>query len=954
MDTGLKANYNMTIWESFRDKRLIVALVVIVILNVLCYWTYWGNVGYYGDDYASIVSGGAQSIWDGGISITSWLNKEQNRFQPVRLMIFSAVTHIFPEELAFYYIFGLHILNVILFFLLIRKFGVSDYVSFLAASLFSVFGVDKQFQSPSATIAGSTLNTFFIITSLLFLISALESKSNRLKYVMLTASYLSYLALVFSYEVAFPMILTIVYVFMLFNFVYLSQPVYPGKRDYLILLPYFLFLCFYYVVFNLKPSQYSGASIQISPNISIRFLSYSKHLLSVFNHLNDPFHYETLFSLFIFGVFSYFMFKGDGINRWCVAPLSSRRNSLYLFVFGAIWYISSVVLFILNHWAEPTSVMKHHVYLMSARFSVLIVASLSCLYYLLPGFAKKIYNYLIVFVVFPLVLISSINYNFSYGEYFSERTRKLFEMKSLIKESVPNVKEVDAIILNNFLMSDLGYYHMSHWEGALLQWFDFKKHIATGGNIKSFKNGRIAFDAPLTIYGYLHREMTVENRKALILYYDNLKRQLLQYADFIDFENKINVHQTSHRQTRGKEIDQNAPITAILNNIKGDSFVKISFRSIVNPLRISYSAEIAMNEEPVDSFQVENNSIYIDVSKYRSSCKYLYLYINVPSDPELKNGIRSISFSQFSKGFILPLLRSFVIEDENLSRGSSYQIGDKIRWDSGGPVEFINWYDYDSVNLWAKGDTGRVAIRLGDLCQEEGMYDLVLVGCAFEKQEIDVFINSTHVHRIHADWGIEAKISFDGRLLKPNAVNVIEFKIPGARKPDDRHPRTLGFALKELQITHSGFGKFGYSFWKRVRHDDDSTVDHVDWYGPEPKHRWAKGSHSELRFAIGSLIPDITQYNLILEGRSNGAQEVIVSFNGSKIGQLSLSSGYVKSLIQFDVSILRANCLNSICFDIPGAKKVGGGDPRVLGFALQSFIIEPVFPGKGSMELLEE
>lgn len=944
----------MTTCDSLRNKRLIITLAVIVALNVLCYWTYWGNVGYYQDDYASIVPGGTSSIWDAGVNITSWLNKAQSRFQPVRLMIFSAVTHIFPEEFAFYYIFGLHIVNALLFFFLIRKFGVSDFFSFFAASLFSIFGVDKQFQSPSATIAGSALNTFFIIITLLLLISALESKSQRLKYTMLMASYVSYLALVFSYEVAFPMILTVVYVFMLFNFVYRLRPIHHCKRGYFILLPYFLFLCLYYVLFCTNPSHYSGASVSFGPNILIRFESYWKHLFSVFDHIKAPLRPEIVTSVCLYGAFSWYLLKKDKIHGNSAVLFSSWKKSFSLLIFGALWYLSSVFLFTLNTWAEPTSVMKHHVYLISAGFSVLFAGFVLCIYCLVPSFAKKIYKYSILFIVFPLVLISSINYNLSYGEYFSGRTRKLFEMKKLIQHSIPNIHDVDALLVNNFLMAELGYYHMSHFGGALLQWFDFRKHILTGSSIKSFKNGRIAFQGPLTVYGYLNSKMTVENRKALMFYYDNLKQELIVYSDFIDFENAINLHQTKHSQWRGRRKAEGMPITAILENSKKLPFVKISFGSNVNPLRIVYSAQIAVNQDPIHKFQLADNIMYIDVSKYISSCKYLQLYIGSPTDSELKRGIKSIGFSPYSEGDAMKLLRSVDIDDQLLASGPSYYFGEKLEWDSGGPVEFINWYDFDSVNMWAKGDSGKVAIRLGELNQECETYDLVLTGCAFEKQDVDILINGTNVHRIHADWGIEAVVSFDAKLLKPSSVNVIEFKIPGARKPHDGAPRTLGFALKELQITHPGIKKLDYPFWKMVTHDDDSIVDYIDWYGPEPKHRWAKGPHSEIRFTLNSLNPDITQYDLILEGRPHGAQKVMVALNGSKIGQLFLNSGYEKHVLEFDASILRANGLNTIYFDMPGAKKPEGGDSRTLGFALQSFVIKPNLPGESIMESLEE
>jgi hypothetical protein len=160
-----------------KNKSLITGLLFLILLTGLCYSTYWGNVWYLQDDYMSVEAGGANSIWDSSKKATSWLYDGQQRYQLVRFTTFYIDTHLVSEEYSFYYNFGLHLLNVILLFLLIRKFKVNDYIAFSSVLLFSIFGINRMMESPSTMIGGSGICTFFIILALFLLIKALESPS---------------------------------------------------------------------------------------------------------------------------------------------------------------------------------------------------------------------------------------------------------------------------------------------------------------------------------------------------------------------------------------------------------------------------------------------------------------------------------------------------------------------------------------------------------------------------------------------------------------------------------------------------------------------------------------------------------------------------------------------------------------------------------------------------------
>jgi hypothetical protein len=520
------------------NKSLITGLFFLILLTILCYSGYWGNVWYLQDDYMTIEAGGANSIWESSKMITSWLYDVQQRYQPVRLTIFSIVIHIVPEEYSFFYNFGLHIFNIILLFLLIRKFRVNDYVVFLIVLLFSIFGVFKMIESPSAMIGGSGLNTFFIILSLLFLIIGLEASSLVKKWIFLCLSYLSYLGLVFSYEVAFPFITIVIFTFILFNFIYQLKPVFRYPLQWLIVAPYIFFLLFYYLMFY-HTSGYTGARIEISWDILVRFSSYTYTLLwSLFN-VTFSIQPLIIISLMLFFLCSYLLvihYRKENDR-----PIISNyfdKNYLILFAFGFIWYISSVVLFSINTWISPTSVMHHHLYLMTVGFSIMSVMIIFGLYYVFSPKVGWVYKWIMVPVIFSLILINSIKFNIDYSKRVGENTAILYQTKRQIQKYIPDVEKIDAVLIKNFLMiKNPIYYNVSHFNGSMLQWFDFKKYLESGDIILSAKDDKITFKGPLPYHKSLRNQKTliVDNKKSAIFFYDEVDKKLLAYHDTIIF-----------------------------------------------------------------------------------------------------------------------------------------------------------------------------------------------------------------------------------------------------------------------------------------------------------------------------------------------------------------------------------------------------------------------------------
>ena len=94
-------------------------------------------------------------------------------------------------------------------------------------------------------------------------------------------------------------------------------------------------------------------------------------------------------------------------------------------------------------------------------------------------------------------------------------------------------------------------------------------------------------------------------------------------------------------------------------------------------------------------------------------------------------------------------------------------------------------------------------MRLINLDSSIKQYYLVLKGFTLGKQEMEILVNSASIADMSSEGALFWKIPFDARLLKPNALNVIEFRIPGARGPGPQDERVLGLALQELSLMHA-------------------------------------------------------------------------------------------------------------------------------------------------------
>ena len=440
----LKKNTQKTF---LRKKSSAVYFLLLLLLTILCYWKFWGNTWYGQDDYWRA----STSIWDEAGHIISSHHHQENRYQPVRLFLFTLVTHWGLQEYSFFYNFSMHLINILLLFLLIRAFKVREVTAFLATALFSVYGVFTMIGNPDVMINGSGLNAFFILATLLFFLKGLASSSRGWKFIFLAFSYLSYLGLIFSYEVAFPMLATVVCAFLFFDRFFQGRPILSSPKGYWALAPFLLFLAIYYFLFCSHPSTYGGAQISVSPNILTKFLAYSKTLLSPFYHIDLPLQSVILLSfvLYYLGLFWVWRItKADHSEN--TETIDECRNEGLLFLFGGVWYISSVSLFTLNNLKPPPVIMYHHLYLMTVGVAMMIPSLFFMISKIFISPVKKIYRRFILYILLPFLLSNSINYHWHYAQDTAIKTKVLMgQLKNQPQTYPSNGEKMKALIVHS-------------------------------------------------------------------------------------------------------------------------------------------------------------------------------------------------------------------------------------------------------------------------------------------------------------------------------------------------------------------------------------------------------------------------------------------------------------------------------------------------------------------------
>ena len=120
--------------------------------------------------------------------------------------------------------------------------------------------------------------------------------------------------------------------------------------------------------------------------------------------------------------------------------------------------------------------------------------------------------------------------------------------------------------------------------------------------------------------------------------------------------------------------------------------------------------------------------------------------------------------------------------------------------------------------------------------------------------------------------------------------------------------------------------------------NDSPMLTFTDWYGSEKSHRWSKGKTSSIGFSVPRS--SLGARNIVLVGAPHGPQRLRLLLNGKPLAttQLKPTKAFQEFVFSLPSGDLREG-INTLQLETPDAKRAGPKDPRVISFALVSFIL---------------
>lgn len=117
---------------------------------------------------------------------------------------------------------------------------------------------------------------------------------------------------------------------------------------------------------------------------------------------------------------------------------------------------------------------------------------------------------------------------------------------------------------------------------------------------------------------------------------------------------------------------------------------------------------------------------------------------------------------------------------------------------------------------------------------------------------------------------------------------------------------------------------------------DATDVAFPGWSDPEPSHRWTNARACDISFAVADR--SAFRGTLTLAARPLGTQRLSLSLNGQPFYSGVLADGASQLEVGFPPGLL-VEGNNRLTFELPDAHAPGGGDARLLGLALESFVL---------------
>ncbi len=631
---------------SFRLRGYVLLLVFF--LTLFCFYPFFGSVWYVQDDYSNFLFDQSRSIFSSISGITSYLYDHQGRFQPVRLAVVTIFTHLFSEEHAFQYTFALHLINLLLLGVFLRLLRLEWGVVISSLILFSLFPKWRMIESPNAMVGGSGLNLFFILITFLGLLYSMRLEGSLRKWGYWVA-VVAYASLVFSYEVAFPLLMPLCFLYISllkekeverfsWRSVFLSRIFTP-------LFPFLLLLLVYLLVFYKTP-DYAGAEIALGGETVQRMRSYFLYSL--------PFpsgEYLFLSGRAATGLLVYLLLAG-GVGyrlkkRFFASGILSERKPLFaLFVFS--FYLASWMLFPLNHWGSADMVMFHHTYLISAASAVCFSSLFFFLAEVFPLRVRQLLTGAFLYLFLPVLIVAGINFHQVYAEssqYGKERTERIKNLRDGLLERLQAPEEYDAVIMKNF---HFNYDIISYLNGALYRWVDFKKKLQTGRDIISFKEGQVRFRSPLSYDPQVDsKQIThVKNSRCLMVFRETVSGELRDYFPDVS----LKTGEVSY-QSYGVKTENSLPtpysFDILLGKKREDRLkklagIEISFRPDAPFIGKVDALNISINDDQPTSIAWKENALFLGMPENAADAQTVALHIGSLLQEEVTNNIAHI------------------------------------------------------------------------------------------------------------------------------------------------------------------------------------------------------------------------------------------------------------------------------------------------------------------------
>ena len=110
------------------------------------------------------------------------------------------------------------------------------------------------------------------------------------------------------------------------------------------------------------------------------------------------------------------------------------------------------------------------------------------------------------------------------------------------------------------------------------------------------------------------------------------------------------------------------------------------------------------------------------------------------------------------------------------------------------------------------------------------------------------------------------------------------------------------------------------------------------WSASEKSHRWSVGKTSSIGFFVSSS--SLGARNIVLVGGVHGPQRLRLLLNGKQLATTKLNppKAYREFAFSLPSGVLREG-INTLQLETPDAKQAGPKDPRIISFALVSFIL---------------